>query len=110
MWITNYIAKEKKDRNIVGSITNNNGTDFSVMGSSQHKNAKVAYPYGFYYNPPVDETAIVIPTEKGSVMTGVCCEVVKDLEPGEIMIKSQGGATILLDNRGRVIINGKVFS
>ena len=56
--------------------------------------------------PTLGEKSIVLPTSTGDICLGVLAGNL-DLEPGELMLCSSGGASILLKNDGYVYINGK---
>lgn len=64
-------------------------------------------PYGFASVVPVGESAVVLPLANGEVSLGVLAKNV-GLDEGEVMLSSKGGASIVLKNDGRVLINGKV--
>lgn len=63
-------------------------------------------PYGFASVVPVGESAVVLPLANGEVSLGVLANNV-ELDEGEVMLSSKGGASIVLKNDGRVLINGK---
>ena len=55
--------------------------------------------------PPVKEKAVVLPLADKEVCVGVISEV-SSVQPGEILLKSKGGAEVYLKNDGSVYING----
>jgi hypothetical protein len=55
-----------------------------------------------------NDTALILPFGDSGACTGFLGSR-KDLQPGEIMLQSAGGASIKLCANGDVIINGKVF-
>ena len=63
-------------------------------------------PYGFARVVPVGESAVVLPLANGEVSLGVLAKNV-ELDEGEVMLSSKGGASIVLKNDGRGIINCK---
>jgi phage gp45-like len=83
------------------------GRGVSVSAASEHRSLPAAAPYGIAYVPPVGESALVLPTEAGNVYLGVIAAPAADLEQGELMLYSAGGASIVLKNDGRVLINGR---
>lgn len=107
MWITNYIAKERSSNPVSGEITYGSAEKADVFASGEYNNMRVISPYGIIYNPPVGTTGVVLPTENGNMLLGVCNEEKADLKPGELMLFSSGGASIVLKNNGTVLINGK---
>ena len=67
-------------------------------------------PGGLFYVPSLNEDAVVIPTESGRMCIGIRIPYNElTLEPGELMLRSEGGAYIILKNDGTVEINGKEF-
>ena len=107
MWITNYIAKERSSNPVSGEITYGSAVKADVFASGEYNNMRVVSPYGVIYNPPVGATGVVLPTEGGNMLLGVCPDENVDVNPGEVMLFSSGGASIVLKNNGKVLINGK---
>ena len=66
-------------------------------------------PWGIAYQPPATARAVLVNSTEGMVCTGAMMEEI-DLEPGELLLFSQGGARIYLKNTGEVVINGQVFA
>ena len=58
--------------------------------------------------PPTGQKAVVLPLDDGEVGLGVISSNA-ELEEGELMLYSKGGASIILKNSGKVLINGKEF-
>ena len=52
------------------------------------------------------ESAVVLPLEDGEVCLGVVGSA-DGLEEGELMLRSKGGASLVLKNDGRVLVNGR---
>ena len=90
MWLMNYITKN--------SIT--------APKAERGRGIKCCVPYGFASVVPVGESAVVLPLANGEVSLGVLAKNV-GLDEGEVMLSSKGGASIVLKNDGRVLINGK---
>ena len=102
MWLMNYITKNsitapKAEKGGVKS----SGNTVSVDSSEEHRGIKCCVPYGFASVVPV-----VLPLANGEVSLGVLAKNV-ELDEGEVMLSSKGGASIVLKNDGRVLINGK---
>ena len=107
MWLMNYITKNsitapKAERGGVKS----SGNTVSVDSSEEHREIKCCVPYGFASVVPVGESAVVLQLANGEVSLGVLAKNV-ELDEGEVMLSSKGGASIVLKNDGRVLINGK---
>ncbi len=110
MWLTNYLSvnSRKKQNAACGDITQANANTVAVQASVEHRGLPVVAPYGIVYMPPVGENSVVLPTEEGEICLGVIAKE-KNLNPGELMLFSKGGASVILKNDGSVIINGQVF-
>ena len=109
MWISRYVTENSfsKDSPSVGVVRAAGGEKVSVSASSDHRSLPIAAPYGIAYVAPIGSRSLVLPTESGNVSLGVIGEAGADLQPGEMMLYSAGGATVVLKNDGRVLINGK---
>ena len=104
MWLMNYITKNsitapKAEKGGVKS----SGNTVSVDSSEEHREIKCCVPYGFASVVPVGESAVVLPLANGEVSLGVLAKNV-ELDEGEVMLSSKGGASIVLKNDGRVLI------
>ena len=110
MWLTGYIAKENSPKSKCGEVVKSDDNTVNVFSSVEQSNVKVALPYGLYSVPVVGENSVIIPTENGNVVVGVCNNNSHNLEVGEVLLCIAGGAKILLNNKGQVLINGKVIS
>lgn len=108
MWLTNYVTKNSfsKEDASLGSVTNSSNETLSVGATNDRFNLECVAPCGIAYVPRVGEKCVVLPTDDKDVCLGVISER-KDLEPGELMLFSSGGASIVLKNNGKVLINGR---
>lgn len=108
MWISKKIAVEDKNLSMAssGEIVDASGGLVSVQNSNEHRDIEMISPYGIAYNPTQGEKAVMLSIGDLSFCAGVVCEN-KDLAPGELMLYSSGGASIVLKNDGRVLINGE---
>ena len=94
MWIAENLSKNSINKptaesgNVVMSEIGNN----AIIASGEHI-------------PPVKEKAVVLPLADKEVCVGVISEV-SSVQPGEILLKSKGGAEVYLKNDGSVYING----
>ncbi len=112
MWISRYVtensfAKDSPSKGIVQSTAENK---VSVRATNDHFSAPIAAPYGIAYVPPVGSRTLMLPTEEENVCIGVVGAAFGDLQPGELMLYSAGGASIVLKNDGRVLINGRTVA
>lgn len=108
MWLTSFLNKEKVMNTATkGSVTSTNRGSVQVDASTQHADVSVVAPYGIAYVPPVGEGAVIVPFDGGEACVGVITDAPVKLSRGELMLYSQGGASIVLKNDGSVLINGK---
>lgn len=110
MWLMSYITKNSitSPNAVKGSVDGVKSDGLSVASSGEHKQLGSCLPYGIFSVPPVGQRAVVLPLDDGEISLGVLANSVT-VEPGEIMLRSKGGATLVLKNDGRVIINGKEY-
>ncbi|MBR1534997.1 MAG: phage baseplate assembly protein [Ruminococcus sp.] len=109
MWISRYVTENSfaKDSASVGVVRAAAGDKVAVSATNEHLSLPVVLPYGIAYAPPVGSRSVVLPSEAGNLCLGVLGEKQNDLQPGELMLYSAGGASIVLKNDGRVLINSK---
>ncbi len=108
MWLTSFLNKGKNVTTATkGSVTASAQSSVQVDASTQHDDVAVVAPYGIAYVPPVGEGAVIVPFDGGEACVGVIADSPLKLSRGELMLYSQGGASILLKNDGSVLINGK---
>lgn len=110
MWILNYITKNanKVSKASSGSVTNSSKNKVGINSSLNLKELSIVSPYGISYLPPVGEESVVLPMLDGQICIG-CVNNETSLKPGELMLKSEGGAYIHLKNNGSIDINGEIF-
>lgn len=110
MWLMNYITQNSiaAPNAVKGSVDGVKSDGLSVNSSAEYKQLGVCLPYGITSVPPVGERAVVLPLDDGQINLGVLASN-SSAVPGEIVLKSKGGACIELKNDGRVIINGKEY-
>ena len=78
----------------------------NTKGGVPFVNVSSVVPYGVAFAVPKGENTVVLPVGNTAVYLGVL-QKENDLEAGEIMLYSSGGATVVLKNDGRVLINGR---
>ncbi len=110
MWLLDYVTRNSfsKTDPALGGVTSSDMGTVAVDAELEHRNMPIVAPFGIAYNPPVNEKSVVLPLNSKGVCIGVVSPY-KNLQPGELMLFSKGGASILLKNNGDVVINGKVF-
>ena len=89
MWLLRYMTKNSLSPRgaVKGDVQGQDGT--AVLSSGEHKNLRLCQPYGV-------------------VSLGVLGQE-QSLSEGELMLYSKGGASIVLKNDGRVLINGREY-
>lgn len=111
MWISQRVASIKNDipsENCLGEITDSNGSNVTVQSANEYRDIPLVAPFGIAYVPTNGDRSVVIPVSDQSVCLGSLVED-KNLEPGELMLFSNGGAKIILKNDGTVVINDTVI-
>ncbi len=107
MWISQQMAAAEKQRPAAETAL---VTGTTVMqGANSYRGVPFAAPWGVYYEPPAGAQAVLVQTESGIACVGVLMEA-NSLAPGELLLRSSGGAEIALKNSGEVVINGQVFA
>lgn len=108
MWISRYVTGNSfpTGKPSVGEVRSS-GEKVSVSAATDHLGVPLASPYGIAYVPPIGARSLILPTDAGGVCLGVIGMPPVALEQGELMLYSSGGASIVLKNDGRVLINGR---
>lgn len=111
MWINEKLDNQtRRRREAEGAVVSyDSGSALDAKGSKLYSALPCVAPYGIYSVCPKGVSALVLPLERGSVSLGVVSDGVQGLEPGEIMLRSSGGATLVLKNDGSIEANGKVI-
>lgn len=110
MWLSKMIGKGIADnRAQKGSVTISGSADIEAQYTAGTKNMEAFTPYGYTCAAPIGEEVVVIPSSDGEVALGTRCKA-SELESGEVMIASLGGAKIILKNDGTVVINSMVIN
>lgn len=110
MWITSFMAKNKKENTFAsfGSITSSGNGVVGVSGAERHVNVPVVTPSGIECVPKKGCDAVVAVLDLGEMCLGVVSQNQSALLPGEIKLYSEG-ASITLKNDGRILLEGKVL-
>lgn len=90
----------------IAKVVDNKNGKLNTNGTTQHIGIQNAMPYGFSSNIPKGENVVIMPVGGSAVCVGVIREI-ENLQQGEVMLYSSGGASIVLKNDGRVLINGR---
>ncbi len=108
MWILNYVTKNSISEQPAekGSVKLSSGGRLQVSASSEYSSIPAVAPYGIVSLPPVGAETVVISAGRENIYLGAISPS-EELSPGELMLRSEGGATIALKNDGYVYINGR---
>ena len=83
------------------------GSSPGVMSESEKRGAAVCAPGGYIWKPAGGEEVLVINSSDGAAVAG-CLIQGGGIQPGEVMVFSAGGASVLLKNDGNVYITGNL--
>lgn len=110
MWLINYVTKNSitNPQAETGNIKSAEDGTVQINASSDYKYLPVVAPFGVTYVPTSGSQTVVLPVYGGEMCMGVVAPE-SDLEPGELMLYSAGGASITLKNDGNVYINGEKY-
>ncbi len=108
MWISQYMTTNSfSDRKTSsGEVSFSDGEKNAVVSSNEFFNVRALSPCGIRYVPVVGADSVVIHTDRGDYLLSVM-EKPTSLSEGELELRSKGGASIVLKNDGRVLINGR---
>ncbi len=111
MWILNYITKNSITDSLAekGNVKGAGEGCVQINAASDYSNIPIAAPYGISYVPTAGEESVVLCAGGENICLGTVSKD-KNLQPGEIMLYSAGGASIELKNDGNVYINGRAVS
>ena len=109
MWLSKKITEGAGDAPFTADISFSDGSAVRLGDSAGSGSAIVFLPYGIESVPPKGEQTIIVPAGRTRCTVGVKAKSSGTLEPGELALFSKGGASIILKNDGRVIINGREF-
>ncbi len=109
MWISKNII-ERSGVGTAASGVVGNSANLRVSATSGYGIEKCAMitPPGIYSIPTGRQPLVVLQTQNGPVCIGMRMGTYYgNIEPGEIVLQSHGGAQIRLSNDGKVYINGR---
>nr|WP_316614279.1 hypothetical protein [uncultured Ruminococcus sp.] len=112
MWINEYMTGRSFNTEgaSAGEIRSAKNGSVSVSATRDYGALPLIAPSGIAYVPVAGASTVVMEGAGGAVCLGVIAAPKADLQPGELMLYSAGGAGIVLKNDGRVLINGKEVS
>lgn len=106
MWIPEKMSGKTSGGAFIAGVEHSDGESAALSGTDGGS-AALFVPYGLECSPPKGVRAAVVRAGERLCVVGFECGSELSLEPGEIGLRSAGGATIILKNDGRVLINGQ---
>lgn len=106
MWVLNQLLHSSRTKAAaqMGSIA----TDGTVRAQTSYTGVQMCGPWGVRWRAPEGTRAVLMKTDSGEVCAGAAFSNL-DIQPGELLLFSQGGAQIYLKASGEVVINGQTF-
>ncbi len=112
MWMSNKLVsneKFKREQSVSAEVSHVSNSKIMVQSSNEYRDISVIAPKGISYIPELGDQTLVLAVGEKSICPGVIMEN-KNLQPGELMLYSAGGANIILKNTGEVVINGQTIA
>ena len=111
MWLSKEIVSGENQKNTTffGKGTEADSTNLNIQTAIENRNPPVVSPYGVVSVPNVGSKVVMTKVEDDFLLSGTLQDNTS-LEPGELMLYSAGGASIVLKNNGKVLINGIEFT
>lgn len=108
MWVSKEITESnKKNFDLkIGKVTQTSRHNVCVEDNTEYRDLPLVCPYGFVSIPMLGSSAIIAPNSSNFLYFGTKVNNIDDLNPGEVGLYSHGGASVVLKNDGRVLING----
>lgn len=112
MWINEYMTEQSRKRDVatVGEVMTANNGRVAVGSTKNYAALPMIAPAGIAYVPVAGASTMVMEGAGSAVCLGVIVAPPEQLEAGELMLYSAGGASIVLKNNGKVLINGREVS
>ena len=103
LWLTGKLFPQTGVRLRRGQVTGGQG--LSIQGERAYRFPQQLLPYGFSSAAASGNQAVLLE----GYCAGLASPPDSDLQEGEVRLYSAGGAEILLNRNGQVVINGQVF-
>ncbi|HHV31051.1 hypothetical protein [Caproiciproducens sp. LBM24188] len=107
MWLSRHFIE--KERTQPAAETAQVTGYASMLGNGDYRGVPTTAPWGIAFAPPAGARAVLVKTESGTACIGVVGDH-REIQPGELLLYSSGGAEIYLKNSGEVVINGQTFA
>ncbi len=112
MWISRNIAYMDTDEGMINTGASNSGIDTriaSVSGDGSRQ-CELINPPGIVSVPASEDDVVVINTKSGLMCLGVRTPYFgKDVEAGDVLIRSGTHASIRLSTDGSIRVTGKLY-
>lgn len=111
MWLTKNIEQQTRRPRTTeeAQVISSSNAHIDASGTKTHPYLPCIAPFGVASIIPSGNQTVLIPLGTGNVALGIIQPQTDDLEPGEIMLYSSGGAKLVLKNDGSILANGKVI-
>lgn len=106
MWLAKQAAQGRQRQPV--SVQGAQMGELYPLGEFEYRELPSCGPYGIYSRPPHKTDLMVLSTDGGKACIGAVTEPGEQpgLEPGEVLIRSAGGAEIKLCADGSILLNG----
>lgn len=105
MWLSKKFNKKEQSFAETAVITSAQAGKTEATSSLCAKDISSYAPYGYSYAVPFGEEILMINGRNGGAGAGIKMSSDGNLENGEILIKSLGGASLYLKNDGSIVVN-----
>lgn len=109
MWLAKQMAAraDGSEQATAGHVTAVK-TGLTVSADGEYRDVSMYAPPGISSRPKMGDPVLLLEANGEKQMVGAKCDT-EGLLPGELRLRSAGGAEIVLKNNGQVVINGRVF-
>ena len=109
MWMAKKLRETRKSSAAERGTVSIGGELSAVLADGEIRNLIAAAPGGYVWRPRGGEQVLVLKGEERCILAQIPEEEALSLAPGEVCIRSNGGAAITLRNDGRIDLAGAVF-
>jgi len=89
----------------VAAVSFSEASGFGVVGASEYRGTPIFAPKGISYRPSEGDNLLILPVDGTDTCIGTLCSP-SGLAPGELRLASAGGASLVLNNSGDIVLNG----
>lgn len=108
MWLSKQIRRERPESEADLGVTTISADRSGVLSKGEVRDLPIYGPGGYFWRPGNGESVLVIkggPGGEESCIAGAA-QAESGIEPGEILIRSAGGASLRLRNNGSIEVKG----